>query len=130
MEQTSSLKRAKKQLCDIAMLLERKGSIPQVQERLDVIREIQTDAFWAAKDVLAFERVRCQLRALIKFLDSDEGKRPIITHLTDPVIDKREGDELDPAYDFEDYRAKVNRYIGEHGDTLAIYKLTHNIKLS
>ena len=37
---------------------------------------------------------------------------------------------MDPAYDFEDYRAKVNRYIGEHGDTLAIYKLTHNIRLS
>ncbi len=130
MEQTSSLKHAQKQLCDIAALLERKGSIPQVQEKLDVIRRVQTDEFWAGKDVLAFEDVRSQLRSLIKFLDSDEGKRPIITHLTDPVIDKREGDALDPAYDFEDYRAKVNRYIGEHGDTLAIYKLTHNIKLS
>lgn len=24
----------------------------------------------------------------------------------------------------------MNRYIGEHGSTLAIYKLTHNIKLT
>ena len=30
---------------------------------------------------------------------------------------------------FEDYRDKVNRYINEHGNTLAIYKLTHNIPL-
>ena len=34
------------------------------------------------------------------------------------------------AYDFEDYRAKVNRYVNDHGDTLAIHKLTHNIPLS
>ena len=37
---------------------------------------------------------------------------------------------MDAAYDFEDYRAKVNRYVHENGDTLAIYKLTHNIPLS
>ena len=37
---------------------------------------------------------------------------------------------MDAAYDFEDYRAKVNRYVNEHGDTLAIYKLTHNIPLA
>ena len=34
-----------------------------------------------------------------------------------------------PAYDFEDYRKKVNRYIIEHPGTMAIYKLTHNIRL-
>ena len=37
---------------------------------------------------------------------------------------------MEAAYDFEDYKAKVNRYINEHGNTLAIYKLTHNIPLS
>ena len=42
----------------------------------------------------------------------------------------RSGVPLDPAYDFEDYRAKVSRYVNENGDTLAIYKLTHNIPLS
>ena len=50
--------------------------------------------------------------------------------MTDPVIDQQEGVQLDPAYDFEDYRAKVNRYVNENGNTLAIYKLTHNIPLS
>lgn len=50
-------------------------------------------------------------------------------NLTDSIIDQQEGVQLDAAYDFEDYREKVNRYIGEHGNTLAIHKLTHNIKL-
>src|SRR5699024_11005365 len=48
----------------------------------------------------------------------------------DPIIDSQEGVQLEAAYDFEDYRAKVNRYVNEHGNTLAIYKLTHNIPLA
>jgi type I restriction enzyme R subunit len=50
--------------------------------------------------------------------------------LDDPIIDEQQGEQLDPAYDFEDYREKVNRYVNEHGDTLAIFKLTHNIQLT
>ena len=37
---------------------------------------------------------------------------------------------LDPAYDFEDYKNKVNRYVLENGNVMAIYKLTHNIPLA
>ncbi len=130
MEQMPAFKPAKKQLCDIATLLERKVSIPQVKEKLPIIKEINTDEFWIANDVLLFEKVRAELRELMKFLDRVPGKKPIITRLTDPITNQMEGEELDPAYDFEDYRDKVNRYIGEHGNTLAIHKLTHNIKLS
>ena len=130
MEQMSSFKRAKKNLCDTAVLLERKVSIPQVKEKLPIIKEINTDDFWNANDILLFEKVRAELRELIKFIDGGEPKEPIITRLTDPIINQTEGEELDSAYDFEDYRDKVNRYIGEHGNTLAIHKLTHNIKLS
>lgn len=50
--------------------------------------------------------------------------------MKDPVVGQQEGVELDPAYDFEDYRKKVNRYVAEHGDAIAIYKLTHNKPLS
>lgn len=131
MEQMPSFKYAKKQLCDMAALLERKVSIPQVKAKLDVIKEVNTDPFWAANDVLLFEKVRKELRELIKFIvDGGGGKQPIITHLADPIVDQKEGEQLDPAYDFEAYKDKVNRYILEHGNTLAIYKLTHNIPLS
>lgn len=118
MEQMPAFKRAKKQLCDIATLLERKVSIPQVKEKLPIIKEINIDEFWTANDVLLFEKVRAELRELMKFLDREPGKKPIITRLTDPIINQTEGEELDLAYDFEDYRDKVNRYIGEHGNTL------------
>ena len=130
MEQLASFKYAKKQLCDIATLLERKASIPQVNAKMPVIKEINTDAFWGANDILAFERIRKELRELIKFLDSGSGRKPIITRLTDPVIGEKEGDPLEAPYDFEAYHDKVNRYVNEHGNTMAIYKLTHNIPLT
>lgn len=130
LEQMPSFKYAKKQLCDMAALLEKKVTIPQIKEKLPLIREIGTDAFWEAKDLLLFEKVRKELRDLIQFLDEGEKKHQIITKLTDPVTEQQEGVQMEAAYDFEDYRAKVNRYVNEHGDTLAIHKLTHNIPLS
>ena len=130
-EQMPAFRYARKQLCEMASLLEQKISIPQVREKLPLIREIQCDAFWNANDLLLFEKVRRELRELIKFLEeSGDGKKHIVTRLTDPVIDRKEGALLDAAYDFEDYRAKVNRYVNENGDTLAIHKLTHNIPLT
>lgn len=130
LEQMPSFKYAKKQLCDMAVLLEKKVTIPQIKEKLPLIREIGTDAFWEAKDLLLYEKVRKELRALIQFLDEGEKKHQIITKLTDPVTEQQEGLQMEAAYDFEDYRAKVNRYVNDHGDTLAIHKLTHNIPLS
>ena len=130
-EQMPAFKYAKKQLCDTASLLERKANIPQIKEKLPLLQEIHTDVFWDANDILMFEKVRKELRGLIRFLDEDDGgQKRIITKLTDPIIDSQEGVQLDTAYDFEDYRAKVNRYVNEHGNTLAIYKLTHNIPLA
>lgn len=46
------------------------------------------------------------------------------------MIDTTEGKQLDPAYDFEDYKKKVNRYVNEHGNSIVIHKLTHNIPLT
>ena len=130
-EQMPAFQYAKKQLCDTASLLERKASIPQIKAKLPMLQEIHTDAFWDANDILLFEQVRKELRELIRFLDEGGvAQRQIVTKLTDPIIDSQEGVQLEAAYDFEDYRAKVNRYVNEHGNTLAIYKLTHNIPLA
>lgn len=129
-ERMPAFKYTKKQLCSIASALEQKVSIPQIKEKLDVIQSINSDDFWNANDILLFEKIREELRELIKFLDSDAGKEPIITRLTDPIILQQDGEQLDSAYDFEDYRKKVNRYIDEHSNSLVIHKLTHNIKLT
>ena len=74
--------------------------------------------------------VRQELRELMQFLVDDNTRPKIFTRLDDPVIDKQEGEILDAAYDFEDYRKKVNRYIEEHKNDAVIYKLNHNLPLT
>lgn len=120
----------KKQLCKTAELLERKATIPQVKKKLTLIKDIQTDTFWKNISVLTIENARQELRDLMQFLVDGIHRPPIFTSLSDPVIDQKEGDILSDAYDFEDYRKKVNRYVEEHKNDEVIYKLNHNLPLS
>ena len=120
----------KKQLCLTAELLEKKATIPQIQTKLTLIKDIQTDEFWKNVNILTMEIVRKELRDLMQFLVGNEKNPPIFTRLDDPVLSEQEGQELDAAYDFEDYRKKVNRYVEEHKDDAVIYKLNHNLPLT
>jgi type I restriction enzyme R subunit len=129
-EAKSNFKNSKKILMNVAELLEKRISVPQVRAKLDMIKFIHTDLFWETNDILLYEKVRSQLRDLINILWDGDKRSPIVTSLTDPVIDSKEGISLEKAYDFDDYKRKVNRYVAEHGDTLAIHKLTHNLPLS
>ncbi|MDE6678986.1 MAG: DEAD/DEAH box helicase family protein [Ruminococcus sp.] len=129
MEQLSNMKYMKKQLCNIAILLEKKSTIPQVQQKIKLIKDIQTDDFWKNISILILEKVRAELRDIIQFLADKDDVHKIFTDLSDTVIDRREGKILEDAYDFEDYHKKVNRYIEEHKNNPAIYKLNHNLPL-
>ncbi|MDD4699074.1 MAG: DEAD/DEAH box helicase family protein [Oscillospiraceae bacterium] len=129
-EALSSFKRAKKQLCNIVVELERRSTIPQIKLKLPLIHTIGTDEFWDAGDLIAFEDVRTALRELIKFLVDGNALNPIYTDLADPIINTKEGDILDPGYEFQDYKLKVNRYIEQHKDDLAIWKLRNNLPLT
>lgn len=130
MELLPGFKKARKQVCTIMSDLEQKAIIPKIKEKLPIIQTVTTDEFWEASDILLFEKIRVELRDLIKLtVDEGTGKKPIMTSLADPILFRKEGDVLDAAYDFEDYRLKVNRYIEQHKDHIAIWKLRNNVKL-
>ena len=126
-EQLPTMKYLKGQLILTAELLEKKSTIPQVQQKMTLIQDIQTDDFWDNMSILTMEMVRKELRDLMQFLRDGDYPRPkIFTKLEDPVISSTEGQALGAAYDFADYRKKVNRYIEEHKEDPVIYKLNHN----
>ena len=120
----------KKQLCKTAVLLERKATIPQVKQKLTLIKDIQAETFWENISVFTIENARQELRELMQFLVDGIHRPPIFTSLNDPLIPQKEGEILGDAYDFEDYRKKVNRYVEEHKNDEVIYKLNHNLPLS
>jgi len=123
-------KKGKKQLINISMSLAERATIPQVMARLELVKTVATEEFWQSVDILRFEQVRVELRDLIKFI-IDEGQNNLVyTDLTDDFSVWREGEGIEAAYTFEDYRLKVNRYIEENRDHIAIHKLRHNIPLT
>ena len=124
-EQLPTMGYMRQQLVLTAELLEKKSAIPQVQQKMPLIKDIQTDEFWENIGILTMEMVRKELRDLIQFIEGPK-KPKIFTKLDDPVIGSQEGQGIGPAYDFEDYRRKVNRYIEDHKNDTVIYKLNHN----
>ena len=125
-----SIERHKQYVMTVAEALAAKSTIPQVREKLPLLKRISEDAFWDTRNLAEFENVRRELRGLIRFLDGDDTRDIIFTNLTDTVTKSTEGEPILPADNFENYKKKVNRYIEENRATLVIYKLTHNEKLS
>lgn len=129
-EGLAQFKKGKKQLVNVCTNLLKRVTIPQVREKIKLINTIGTDEFWQGSDVLNFEKVRLELRSLIKFIIEEGQKKTIFTNLTDDILEVKEGEAIYNAYDFEDYKLKVNRYIEENRDNIAIHKLRNNIPLN
>jgi len=131
LEGTPQYRRNRKELAQICEVLTSRATIQQVKEKLELIQTVRSESFWQQASLLDVENIRSELRELIKFI-ADEGKaRTIVyTNLKDEVLQVKEGAALDQAYHFEDYKLKVNRYIEENKDHLAIHKLRHNIPLT
>lgn len=130
LEESPLVKRDMARLVTTARLLEKKSSIPQVAAKLPLLRQISAPGLWKDIDICKLEDIRRELRALICFLDEGSKRKDIITILTDPIVDSTAGIPLPEEDPFESYKIKVNRYIEEHKNSLAIYNLTHNISLT
>ena len=130
LDESPLVRRDMARLVTTARLLEKKSSIPQVAAKLPLLRQISDPELWKDIDICKLEDIRRELRALIRFLDEGSKRKDIITILTDPVLDSTAGIPLPEEDPFESYKMKVNRYIEEHKNSLAIYNLTHNISLT
>ena len=122
--------KGKKQLIKLCQALSQRVTIPQIKEKLVLINTIDTDEFWESSGILDFEMVRIELRSLIQFIVEKGVKKFIYTNLADVTLLIKEGEDLAPAYDFEDYKLKVNRYIEKNRDHIAIHKLRNNMLLT
>ena len=98
-------------------------------EQKYIIEKVQTDEFWESADILEFEEVREALRDLIKFIE--RGKQKIYyTNFKDEILEVHENNAMYNSNDLKDYKKKVEYYLKEHQDELAIYKLRNNKQLT
>ncbi|MDF2612348.1 MAG: helicase, type site-specific restriction-modification system restriction subunit [Clostridia bacterium] len=109
--------------------LSKLGTVPQVMEQKYIITKVQTDEFWETADLFELEEVRIALRELIKFIE--KSKRNIYyTNFKDEILEINENGAMYNTNDLKDYKKKVEHYLKEHKDELAIYKLRNNKQLT
>lgn len=120
-----------KRLVAISVGLQKMITVPQVKAKLPVLQEVTDEGFFKDVSALDLERIRRELRGIVKFLVNSSAERKIIyTALADPVTDRTYGVTIDPGEDFADYKLKVNRYLSDYGDNLVIHKLRTNMPIT
>jgi type I restriction enzyme R subunit len=113
------------------MLLMKKKNIPAVNDKIETIKTIQTDEFWQNVSLYQLEKVRIDLRDLIKFIDTAE-KKTVYTHFED-TLDPDKVTEFDiiPSYTrLQSYRDRVKSFIRKNKDYLVIHKIQKNIQIT
>ena len=126
----NSFTRLRKNVEEIAGLLEEKSSIPMVQPQMPLILELQTDAYWRDVTLPMLEVARKRLRSLVKLIEKAK-RQPVYTDFEDLM-----GDEIVvelPGFgstDYERFRAKSRQYLKDHENDGPIRKLRWNEPLT
>lgn len=118
-----------KSVINTAEQLSKLGTIPQIQEQKYVIEKAMTESFWESADIFEVDEVREALRELVKYLEK-EIRLIYYTHFKDLIIAEEKNDSMYNVNDLKNYRKKVEHYLNEHKDEMAIYKLRNNKKLT
>lgn len=118
-----------KRVIQTAESLSKLGTIPQVVAKKALIDRVMTEEFWESVDIFELERVRIALRDLIKFIEKNTQKI-YYTNFVDEIIDVVQNDAMYGVNDLKNYKKKVEYYLKEHKDELAIFKLRNNKKLT
>ena len=127
--QGTNAKRGIKSVIETAEQLSKLGTIPQIQKQKYIIEKVMTSEFWETADIFELDTVRESLRELIKYLQK-EGKIIYYTNFEDIIIAEENNSSMYNVNDLKNYRKKVEHYLKEHQDEIAIFKLRNNKKLT
>jgi len=110
--------------------LSKKASIPTVAKKIDTIKLALDKEFWAQGSIPGIERIRVELREIVKFLDSEQ--QPIyFTSFTDEFDgDAQEHQLVYNINNLDAYKRKVEQYLKEQQHHLTIFKLRNNIPIT
>ena len=118
-------------IANIGKQLMKKKNIPAIHQQLETIKAVQTDEFWQTISLSKLERVRINLRDLMKFMDKDQ-KETVYTFFEDELNENQTKEiELLPAYtNLQNYRDRVESFIRNNKKFLVIHKIQNNIQIT
>lgn len=114
---------------DTAEKLSEKGTIPEIVNNRELLINVQTTKFWDEATIFELEEVREVMRELVQFLEK-ETKKPYYTNFQDTFDVIVDGTPIYGSNDLRNYQKRVNQYLKEHQNEMAIFKLRHNKPLT
>ncbi|MCH5237054.1 MAG: DEAD/DEAH box helicase family protein [Muribaculaceae bacterium] len=107
----------------IANNLQNKATLPQVQAKMAIIKEVTDSQSWENVSIEWLEKVRVELRDLVKFLMGDDNKRFVID-IDDVVINEGEAEGVMPRVS---YKQRVMYFLREN-QNLTVLRRIHNLE--
>jgi type I restriction enzyme, R subunit len=111
---------------EIAAKLSKKGAVPAVNDKFNLIKAIQTSQYWKDISISKAEDLRRDLRKLVRFIDKEEG-RIIYTDFEDEYSGNVEEHAI--VYgtnDLDAYHKRVTHFIQSQQNNITIHKLRMN----
>ncbi|MBZ0212228.1 MAG: DEAD/DEAH box helicase family protein [Nitrospirae bacterium] len=128
---TKGFDRMKRQVQEIAALLEESSSIPVIRDQLALIQELQSEDWWTGVTVPMLETVRLRLRDLVKLVEHRRGS-PVFTDFGDELGEESEialPGFVDAA-GFERFKEKARAFLRDHQHRGSIQRLRLNEPLT
>lgn len=103
----------------IANKLQEKVTIPQVQAKLDLIKEISMPSFWENVSLNRLEYVRKEIRDLVQFIVGS-GKQDFVLDIKD-IIEEKEPVDVKPLK--VSYKQRVAEFLAQNADLPVFVKI-------
>ncbi len=133
--QVKKIKKEKTLKCENAIIrlvreLEELGTIPQVREKQELISKVAETIYIKEANFWEIEKIRKELRNLIQFIEPYRRKS-VDTDFVDILEDiNEEYVDVSIGNNFSNYRKKLEKYLDGKSESLIIWKIKHNIRLT
>jgi type I restriction enzyme R subunit len=111
---------------NLAAALSKRGAIPMVAAKMNLIKEVQTAIYWQEPQVEKFEHLRKELRHLIRFIEKDSGVIYFSSFSDNIMEDPGDPKPVIIASGLEAYKKRVTEYIQRNRNHITIHKLRTN----
>jgi type I restriction enzyme R subunit len=110
----------------IVAALSKKGAIPMVANKMDLIKQIQTAQYWQDMNLVKVEHTRKELRSLIRFIDKSSGIT-LYSNFEDEVLSATsEPKPVIVSGNLEAYRKRMAEFVLKNRTHITIHKLSTN----
>jgi len=118
--------RISEKVMEIARRLSKKASIPSIGTKMQVLTEIQSPTYWANTNIIGLEKLRKDLRDLMKFLDGKKRSQVYTSFVDEIIIAAGSETQYLKPVNLEAYRRKIEQFLRENENHLTIRRIRSN----